>query len=80
MTYSVPTYFGRNFKEPEKFESINLQGANKINTSRMASDLVAPIVLMVVLFALNGVVIFYIHRAKKKQVIEVRDEELGTFT
>ncbi|KAL1500889.1 hypothetical protein ABEB36_006310 [Hypothenemus hampei] len=68
-------------EKPESlFETrIKLQEILKFNEP-MASDLVAPILLIIILFALNGIVLFYIHRARKKHVVEIEDEELGTFT
>ncbi|CAH1987648.1 unnamed protein product [Acanthoscelides obtectus] len=40
---------------------------HKNNSPNMsASDLIAPIILILVMFALNGGVLFYIFRAKKK--------------
>ncbi|XP_050307091.1 uncharacterized protein LOC126743882 [Anthonomus grandis grandis] len=67
--------------EPELSNLIDLHTQGGLSKSRkMASELVAPIVMILILFALNAVVIFYIHKAKKKQIVEVTEEELGTFT
>ncbi|KAF7269962.1 uncharacterized protein LOC143202854 isoform X2 [Rhynchophorus ferrugineus] len=65
---------------PQPHDSIYLQKPAVVVTKEMSSELIAPILIILVLFAVNGVIIFYIHKAKKKNAIEVRDEELGTFT
>ncbi|ENN77455.1 hypothetical protein YQE_06279, partial [Dendroctonus ponderosae] len=51
-------------QKPEVSQAILLQNSVKI-VETMASDLLAPILLMIILFALNGIVIFYIHKARK---------------
>ncbi|VEN48418.1 unnamed protein product, partial [Callosobruchus maculatus] len=49
----------------------------KSGANMSTTEIIAPIVLMLVMFALNGGVLFYIFRAKKKQEQNIRDEELG---
>ncbi|XP_048520500.1 uncharacterized protein LOC109537501 isoform X1 [Dendroctonus ponderosae] len=51
-------------EKPEVSQAILLQNSVKL-VETMASDLLAPILLMIILFALNGIVIFYIHKARK---------------
>ncbi|CAH0557808.1 unnamed protein product [Brassicogethes aeneus] len=46
----------------------------------MASDLIAPTLLILALFIVNGIVLFYIYTVKKRSAIEVKEEELGTLT
>ncbi|XP_066251453.1 uncharacterized protein [Euwallacea similis] len=55
---------------------INLKSIVQISES-MASELVAPIVLMLILFALNGVVVFYIYRARKNSFRHRRPSNFG---
>nr|CAH7747007.1 unnamed protein product [Callosobruchus chinensis] len=50
---------------------------DKSESNMSTTEIIAPIILMIAMFILNGGVIFYIFRAKKKQQQIIRDEELG---
>ncbi|XP_044750148.1 uncharacterized protein LOC123310661 [Coccinella septempunctata] len=43
----------------------------------MASELIVPAVIIVTLFILNSMVLFFINRAKKRNEIEHKNEEIG---
>jgi cbb3-type cytochrome oxidase subunit 3 len=44
----------------------------------MASDILAPALLIAALFLINFIVLFYIYKIKQKHATEFADEELGT--
>ncbi|XP_018562122.1 signal peptide, CUB and EGF-like domain-containing protein 2 [Anoplophora glabripennis] len=50
-------------------------------TRNMVTELLAPVLLIVVLFIINGGILFYILRARKRQTLdEMNDDELGPIT
>ncbi|KAL3283041.1 hypothetical protein HHI36_006199 [Cryptolaemus montrouzieri] len=43
----------------------------------MASDIITPVVIIGALFVINSIVLFYIYKAKQKNDIKLKDEEIG---
>ncbi|XP_030752445.1 uncharacterized protein LOC115879666 isoform X2 [Sitophilus oryzae] len=66
-------------EEAHKLESVRSRKV-KLEPPDMSSDLALPITIIILLFVVNAVVLYYIQKARKKNALEIRDEELGTFT
>ncbi|KAJ3632746.1 hypothetical protein MTP99_009734 [Tenebrio molitor] len=55
-----------------------IQESRKPQKLEMASDILAPALLIAALFLINFIVLFYIYKIKQKHATEFADEELGT--
>lgn len=73
--------WGEKFPLPDcqKFE-IYIDKKVKPVVTQMASELLTPAILILMLFLINGIVLFYIHKAKQRNAIKIKDEEIGALT
>ncbi|XP_074038588.1 uncharacterized protein isoform X2 [Leptinotarsa decemlineata] len=60
----------------------NLENIKPGNFRNMSSELIVPIMVILVLFVVNAVVVFFIHKERKKQetLNSITEEHLRTFT
>ncbi|XP_072383645.1 uncharacterized protein [Diabrotica undecimpunctata] len=78
---SLPLLHCQKSTTPYWNQTKDLIRVNPVKIEEMASDLIAPAVVVVGLFVINAAVLFLIRRARKRQdLTNINDEELGSFT